>query len=178
MIARFRNATRRFFKAEDGSSTVEFVIAFPVLFTLLLSGIELGVMTLKYSMLERAMDMTVRDIRLGTGTAPQHDDIKDTICERAAFIGSCDETIRLEMIQIDPRNWAGIDANVDCVDRAEEVAPVRNWIDGDENEMMFLRACVKASPMFPSTGLSQSLSVDSAGDYALVVTSAFVQEPR
>ena len=55
---------------------------------------ELGFVTMQHSMLDRAMDMTVRDIRLGTGTAPQHDDIKDMICARAGFIPDCDTSLR------------------------------------------------------------------------------------
>ena len=178
MMRPVKKMLRRFRRSEDGSATIEFAITFPAMILFLLSGIELAFVTLNHVMLERAMDMTVRDIRLGTGTAPQHDEIKDLICQRAGFISDCSSTLRLEMIQVDPRNWLGIPQEVDCVDQSEEVAPVREFVNGLENELMVLRACAKVDPIFPTTGLGDALIKDGAGQYALVAISAFVQEPR
>ncbi|WP_146346819.1 TadE/TadG family type IV pilus assembly protein [Phaeobacter marinintestinus] len=174
----FRSRLKRFARSEGGQSTVEFAIAFPAVITIMLSGIELGFVSLNHSMLERAMDMTVRDIRLGTGTAPQHDEIKSLICARAGFIEGCSSNLRLEMIQVDPRNWSGLDTNADCTDQSEEVSPVRNFENGQDNELMILRACVKIDPIFPTTGLGANMPQDSYGQYSLVATSVFVQEPR
>ncbi len=169
---------KRFTRAEDGNGTVEFAITFPAIFLFLLSGIELGFVTLHHSMLERALDMTVRDIRLGTGDAPQHDEIKDQICAAAGFIDNCSTNLRLEMIQVDPNNWVDIPADADCIDQDEEVAPVRSFVNGLENELMILRACAMIDPVFPTTGLGAALSKDGTGQYSLVSISAFVQEPK
>lgn len=178
MIRLLAKSLGRFRRCEDGSATIEFAITFPAMLFLLLSGIEMGFVSLQHSMLERAMDQTVRDIRLGTGTAPQYDEIKDRLCERAGFIDNCGENLRLEMIQVDPRNWTAINPQPDCTDQSEEVAPVRAFTNGLENELMFLRACAKIDPVFPTTGLGKNMVKDGAGQYALVSTSAFVQEPR
>lgn len=178
MILRCPKMLKRFRRSEDGSATVEFAITFPAMLMLLLSGIELGFVSLNHAMLERAMDMTVRDIRLGTGSAPQHDELKDLICTRAGFINDCDTNLRLEMVQVDPRAWDNIREVADCTDQSEEVAPVRSFVNGQENELMFLRACVKIDPVFPTAGLGKNLVKDGAGQYALVSMSAFVQEPR
>ena len=168
----------RFSRSEDGSGTVEFAIVFPAMLLFMLSGVELGMITLQHSMLERAMDQTVRDIRLGTGTAPQYDQIKADICERAGFIEDCANNLHLEMIQLDPRNWAGISPDPTCTDQSEEVAPVRIFVNGAENELMIMRACAKINPVFPTTGLGKNVNKDGAGQFALVSVSAFVQEPR
>ncbi|WP_406644855.1 pilus assembly protein [Aliisedimentitalea scapharcae] len=168
----------RFARAEDGSATVEFAITFPAMLFFLLSGVELGFVTLHHASLERALDMTVRDIRLGTGSAPQHDEIKDLICVRAGFIENCSANLKLEMVSMDPFNWTGLDTDADCTDASEEVAPVRSFVNGQSNELMILRACAKIDPIFPTTGLGQNMVKDAAGQYALVSTSAFVQEPR
>lgn len=173
-----RRCLRRFGLSEDGSATIEFAITFPAVVTVLLSGIELGFVTLQHAMLERAVDITVREIRLGTGTAPQHDEIKDRICSRAGFIADCGSNLRLEMIQVDPRAWSGVPETPDCTDRSEPVQPVRAFVNGQENELMILRACAKIDPVFPTTGLGKSLVKGAGGQYALVSTSAFVQEPR
>ncbi len=178
MIGRLGRKLRRFWRAEDGNATIEFAITFPAIITIMLSGLELGFVTFQQSMLERAMDLTVRDIRLGTGTAPQHDDIKAMVCDRAAFISDCNSSLRLEMVQVDPRDWSGISATPDCTDRSEEVSPVRNFVNGQENDLMVLRACAKIDPIFPTTGLGMNMNKDAYGQYSLVSTTVFVQEPR
>ena len=178
MSMRLTRFTRRFARSEDGNSTIEFAITFPAMLFFLLSGIELGMVTLHHSMLERAMDMTVRDIRLGTGTAPQHDQIKDLICVRAGYIDDCDVNLRLEMIQVDPNNWTSLPGDADCTDQSEEVAPVRNFVNGQDNELMILRACAKIAPMFPTLGLGENMETDGAGMYSLISMAAFVQEPK
>ena len=174
---------RRLAASQDGHATIEFVITFPALIFILLSGIELAMVSLNHSTLERAVDMTVRDIRLGTGTMPEdadvnHENIKNTICDRAAFIPDCRENLRLEMVRMDPRNWTGLSNDVDCTDKSEDSLPVRNFRNGAENELMILRACVKFDPIFPTSGLGKQLAKDGAGQAALIATSAFVQEPE
>lgn len=180
MIRRLTSVLKRFRKQEDGTATVEFVIVFPAFMVLLLSGIELSFVTLHHAMLERAVDITVRDIRLGTGTNPQHDQIKELICERAIFLENddCHDTLKLEMIQLDPFEGVSIPADPDCTDTSEEVKPVRNFVNGQSNELMVLRACAKLEPVFPTTGLGKKLGDNADGQYALVATSVFVQEPQ
>jgi hypothetical protein len=82
------------------------------------------------------------------------------------------------MVQVDPRNWVGLDAEADCTDLSEEVAPVRAFVNGTENELMIMRACAKIDPVFPTTGLGKNIAKDGAGQFALISTSAFVQEPK
>ncbi len=170
---------RRFLSREDGVATIEFVLMFPAMLMILLSGVELGMMTMKHTGLERAMDLTVRDIRLGTGSVPDHDEIKNRICQRAGFIKECESHLRLQMVQIDPRNWDGIPQQASCTDASKEVQPKITFKnDAKDNELMILRACAKIAPIFPTTGLGKSIQKDGAGDYALVSTSVFVQEPQ
>ena len=173
-----RNFLRHFRRSEDGTATMEFVIVFPIFMLILGSSFEIGAMTIRETMLERAVDLTIRDIRIGTGTAPQHNELKDIICDRAPILHDCSDKLRLEMIQLDPRNWTPPPDNADCTDASQDVEPVREFTHGQENEMMLLRVCVKVQPVFPTTGLGKMLEKDGAGDYALVAKSAFVQEPR
>ncbi|MEM8730705.1 MAG: pilus assembly protein, partial [Pseudomonadota bacterium] len=139
---------------------------------------DLGFVSIRHGMLESAMDQVVRDIRLGTGTAPQHDEIKAQICELAGFIDDCSTSLRLEMIQVDPQNWQAPPARADCTDTSEEVSPVRTFVNGLDNELMIMRACAKVDPVFATFGLGENLVKDGAGQYALVSSTAFVQEPR
>ncbi|MFP4043693.1 MAG: TadE/TadG family type IV pilus assembly protein [Rhodosalinus sp.] len=172
----FRRA-QRFRREERGSATVEFAIWFPFLFLFMYSTFELGLLTARNAMLERGLDIAVRDIRLGTGAVPQHDEIKTSICENAIVIPGCESNLRLEMLRTDMRNWASLPADPDCTDRAEEARPVRQFTPGTSNQLMLLRACLKVQPLSPTSQLVDYMQTDAAGDIAIVVTSAFVQEP-
>ncbi len=168
----------RFRRDEDGTVTTEFVIMFPLFIFLTLAGIEMGIIAVRQATLERAVDLTVRDIRLGTGTAPQHDDIKDLICDRAVMVPECKSNLRLEMIRVDPENYTPPPVVPDCTDKSEEVNPVRAFTNGLDNELMILRACAKFEPYYPLAGIGRELTKDNAGYAAVTATTAFVQEPR
>ena len=182
MIRNLASALRRFRRGEQGEATIEFALTFPAMLFLLLSGVGMGMVTLQHSMLERAMDITVRDIRLGTGTAPQHDEIKDLLCERSGFVSNCKDNMRLEMVEVNPRNWSGgLSDDVDCTDKSEDVEPLLApdfKTDAQENALMILRACAKIDPVFPTAGLGKNVQKDGAGQFSLVAISVFVQEPR
>ncbi len=177
-MTRLYNFLRRMARDDRGTASVEFVIVFPFFLGVLVSSVELSMITVRETMLERALDLTVRDIRLETGTAPQHDDIKELICDRAPIIADCEDNLRLEMVEIDPRDWTDPDASFDCTDTSEDVQPVRNFVNGQENQLMLLRACAKFSPIFPGAGIGKKLEKDGAGMAAITAVSAFVQEPQ
>ena len=165
-------------KDEAGSASIEFAIMFPVFFFILLSAIEVGMLTVRSALLERALDVVVRDIRLSTGTAPSHSEIRAAVCSETSVVPDCDNNLALEMYRIDPRNWSDIPTAVACTNRSEEVAPVTTFENGMDNELMVLRACAKYEPMFSDYGISVFMDHDSSGDTALIAKSAFVQEPR
>lgn len=168
---------RRFFRGDGGSVTAEFVIMFPVFVFLFLSSVEFGIYSLRQSMLERALDITVRTVRINTGDDLSHDGLKDEICANVGMVPDCATTLRLEMISVDPRAWQGLPFGADCVDRAAAVSPVRNFSPGQANDLMLLRACVSFEPIFPSTGLGFYFKKNTAGDSYITARSAFVQEP-
>lgn len=178
-MTRKRNSfLSRFRRDEEGHATLEFAIMVPFLFVIMLSAVELGMLTMRYAFLERALDIVVRDIRLSTGAQFEHDEIRNNICDEAGMIPNCYNNLKLEMIVRDVRNWQALPSATVCTNRAEEVQPVTTFTSGQENELMVLRACAKIEPLFPTTGLGATFDVDSAGDYSLVATTAFVQEPR
>lgn len=176
MIGKLVSALRSFRNREDGTATVEFVIVFPAFMALMLSGVELAFVTLNHATLERAVDQTVRDIRLNTGVVLNHDTIKKSICERAMFIRNCENSLKLEMISQDPFAAVTIPAEPDCTDLSEEPRPVRNFENGQENQLMVLRACAKINPVFPTSTMGKALA-NLEGQYALTATTVFVQEP-
>jgi len=177
MIRALSNRLRRFRRGTDGNSSVEFVIIFPLFMTFLLFSLELSFITLRHAMLERGLDLTVRQIRLGYATPPNHPTIKGMVCEYARLGDDCLENVRLEMKPIDPRAYAGLDEVADCTDRAEPTKPVKQFTPGQRNQLMILRACLKYDPLLPTVALGKALSKDASGQSAVISISAFVNEP-
>ncbi|WP_210527948.1 TadE/TadG family type IV pilus assembly protein [Rubellimicrobium arenae] len=168
---------RRFLAEEEGALAIEFVILFPFVFGLFLSTFELGTVLTQQVMLDRALDMAVREVRLGRLGPVTHDALKARICRGAAIIPDCAGQIRLEMRPIDPRAWPMLPDTADCLDRGNAAAPVRTFTPGASNSLMLLRACVLVDPYFPTTGLGAALLRQGGGGFALVSTAAFVVEP-
>ena len=177
-MTRLKRLLRRFRKSEDGSATVEFVIIFPIFMFLFASCFELGTIMLRQTMLDRGIDMTVRQVRLGVVPIVTHDTLKDMICDRAAILPNCNTQLKLEMRVIDPRAWVNMPATADCIDRADLNLPALNFQTGLPNQMMILRACHLFDPYFPTFGLGEFVPRQSGDAYALISTSSYVVEPN
>ena len=177
MTRAFRNLLRRFKQDETGTASLEFVLVAPFFLGIMIFSIEMGFVTMRATFLERGLDMAVREVRLGTSTAPQHDDIKQIICDNSVIINDCENNLRLEMRSADIRNFNALDSEADCTDQAEPAKPLRAFVPGQQNELMLLRACLKFRPLFPAGMLGSKLISDSGGQASLIATTAFVQEP-
>lgn len=176
-MTHLKSYLRRFRGEEAGTATLEFVILFPFFIIMFCASVELGMITFRHSMLERGLDMAIRDVRLTTGANFQHDDIRDRVCGYSGFLPNCDSNLRLEMVSLDMRNYSSPNGSANCIDHSEQANPIRQWENGQQNEMMLIRACYVFKPVFPLTGLGRHLSTDGADNAAMVATSAFVQEP-
>lgn len=173
-------ALRRFRRDSEATVTIEFVLLIPLYFAILISTVELGLVNLRHSQLERALDIAVREIRLNTGAVDDHDTMRDLICDLSGLIKNCETSLRLEMIQLDPFAWTAVDPEPDCISDPEEINSPRGFNqNGDSNELMLIRACMRFEPIFSNWGLGEDLAdADDFGLVSLVATSAFVQEPR
>lgn len=167
---------------EEGSATIEYAIVFPVFIMILLSSIEMGVITIRQTLLERGLDIAMREVRIGTGAQYSHNDIRDMICEGAVIFDDCEANLRLEMIPNSPRDYTPLPSTVDCIAHAagsnEILNPVRNFTRGQSNELMIVRACMLYDPVLPTSSLALERTTDQNGKSALVAVSAFTQEPR
>ncbi len=157
--------------------TVEFAIWFPLYMFFILGVIEYSMVTIQQALLDRSMDLVVRDIRLGINLEDnEHDTIKDAICDGMVVMRKCSDNLQLEMIIQDPYSGVNLPEVPDCTDRADEAKPVRNFSNGGSNELMILRACAKIDPIFPTTAMGRAVSGDD-GLVTLTATTTFVQEP-
>lgn len=179
MMHALKRRSRRFRRDEEGAAIlIEFVIFVPLLFSVFLMGVEMGIYSMRHMFLDRGLDMTVRFVRLNTNTPMNHTMLKDMICDNAGFIDDCDTTLRLEMLPMNPRAFAGLNQNPDCIDLSQPVEPERGFSLGMEHQMMLLRACVKFLPVFPTTGLGYAMEKDGTGRARMVSSAVFVQEPN
>lgn len=162
---------------EEGNATIEFAIIFPALMVLFLMVVETGVLMIRGVMLDRAVDISMRDLRLGTLTPMTHDGLKTSICENSVIIQNCDEVILIELRPVSTATWTPLSGPTTCVDRSQVVQPVLDFIAGSQNEMMLVRVCAVFDPFFPSSQLAAQIKMDDQGGYALVAMSAYVNEP-
>ena len=178
MFDLLRTRCRRFLRAEHGAATVPFVLFVPIFMVFILSSMELGFVMMRHVMLERALDLTVRDLRLGRVANPTHDTILARLCSYSAYIGDCEHSVLLELRPIPKNSWAPFNTGATCVNRDAPVQPVTEFSGGTSDELMLVRACAKVSPLMPTTGLGLHLTKDGSGQYALITSTAFVNEPR
>ncbi|WP_165351906.1 TadE/TadG family type IV pilus assembly protein [Salipiger sp. IMCC34102] len=172
-----RRALRRLSRDESGNSTLEFVIVVPVFFMFFFASIESGMHSIRQVMLDRAMDLTIRDVRVGILRNPDHATLSERLCDYALIIPSCANDVRLEMTVADPRAWTAQPTRIVCRDREEDNPPEITLANGRNNELMVLRACVLFDPIIPGAGLGREIPKVSGGSYALTSTMAYVLEP-
>lgn len=164
-------------RCEKGTATLEFVILFPVFISIFGSAFEAGLYTTRQVMLERATDIAVRDLRLGTSTVATYQDLKARICNVAGIIPDCMNAVHVELAPVSTTDWNMRTGATACIDRDEDITPVTSFTQGGSNELMLVRVCAVVQPMSPMTGLGLKMPKVNASDYALIAASAFVNEP-
>lgn len=177
----FFTRLRHAFLREDGTSTIEFVIVVPTFLLIFVSIFELGMAMTRLTMLEHSLDVTMREIRIGTGQVFTHDQIRNRVCENAGYLKDCGDGKRLllEMVRIERDNWVMPPREATCItdQSAGAARPVTTFDNGAPSDVMFIRACFVVEPIFPTFGLGAIVETDSNGNMHLVANSAFAQEP-
>jgi hypothetical protein len=173
MVARLKQAVAR----EDGSASLDFVMVIPILLMVFMAAFESGLLMVRHIMLEQAVDVTVRNLRLGLYPNPTAALIKSEICDRTSILKDCNANIHIELSPISTATWAMPTTGTACVDRTQEIQPSLVFNPGNANEVMLVRVCVLQDAIFPTSGVGLALPKDAAGGYGLVSISAFVNEP-
>lgn len=175
----------RFRADEHGGSTVEFVLVFPVFIALVLSVFEAGWLMTKSMMLDRGLEIAMRDIRLGSlGAGATSTAIKRKVCDNALILADCENVMILELRPIATGASFPTD-DAPCVLRQEDefgqlgyVNPQSDFNPGGRSELMMVRACVIVDPIFPGMGLGLQLPKDESGGVQMTAISAFINEPE
>ncbi|QYK43615.1 MAG: pilus assembly protein [Paracoccaceae bacterium] len=175
-----RRMLARFKRREDGGAMVELVIVMPVMMLVFMAAFESGMYMTRQIMLERGVDLTIRDLRLGAldvSAANGHDVLKTAICDRTPFLRDCDSTIRIELRPVSTTTWNLPTDSTTCFDRDEELNPSLRPNPGVENQLMLVRVCVIQDAIFPGANIGSGIVRDTQGGYALVTVASFVNEP-
>lgn len=176
LLAKLRNTARRFRRREDGTSTIEFVIVFPAFVMIILGSYEIGYYTVSHAMMDRGLDLAMRDVRLGRMNPVTSDTLKGAVCEYARYVSGCDDNIHIALEPVDAANFTAPTV-AECIDKGAQTTPDTTFEDGDENELMLVRACMSVQPIFPTTWLGGALQSDGE-QLVMVTTAAFVNEPN
>lgn len=168
---------RRFRLAEAGTATLEFILVFPPTILLLMSGAEAGLLNLQNVMLERGLDIAMRDVRIHPTKARTHPQVIKALCDAAIIIPDCRKSVVVEMRAVSRDDWKLIDPQITCADRKEKIQPEKGFKPGQPTDLMMVRACLKLRPIFPTTGLGLMMPKDANGDYASIAATTFVNEP-
>ncbi len=166
----------KYLRAKSGAATVEFVIIFPVLIWIVFSTFELGWMTTRQMMLDRGVNLTIRDLRLGRIENPTHEGLKNLMCQRATILRDCVANIHMELVPMTLESGLP-QTSTQCVDRTGVIEPVESFTAGEESGIMFVRVCVVVDPLMPGMGIGAGLNQLNGGGFAMVSFSAFKREP-
>jgi Flp pilus assembly protein TadG len=168
---------RRAFRDRAGGVAIEYAILAPMFVAVLLSTFEVGWLVAKSNLLDRALDKTIRQIRIGSASAPTTQAaMKTMICNNLYVVTNCSNALTIEMTRITgPTDYPSNKAT--CIDRGATVAPVVSFTSGARADIMYVRACLVTSAMTPYVGIALNFAKDSLGGYSIVSTSAYMNEP-
>lgn len=175
-----RARMQAFRRSQTGASTVPTVLFLPIFLIIMLAGVELGVLVLRQTLFDRGVDLSARILRLGIQPMPSHEVLKRSICSNIAFIPNCMNDLSVEIFEVNKTTWTstGAGTRATCTDRSLVTPPAVVLQRGESNQLMLLRACLKVDPMIAGIGLGAALHTDASGQFAMITTTAFVNEPR
>ena len=172
-----KKTLKRAFGREDGSATIEFVILFPMIMTLFLSSFEVSIYLARSVLLDRALDINIRALRLGSMQPATHEELKTRVCNDALIFYDCPNAIMIELTPISTTTWDMPRPQMTCVNREENIELDIDFDPGEENNVMLVRACAVLDPFFGTTPLVMNLPLDPSGGYTVAAASTFVNEP-
>ena len=169
-------------QAERGGATVEFVILLPAFLIVFISSVEASLLLVRQVMLERAVDLAIREVRLSTGSVVTQNHVRSRICERARILPDCAASLVVEMTEVAAPAYALPDAAAPCVNKATSVMPPAGFVGNRPGALIMLRACYAMSPMIPGSSLAMTRALashlvnDEDGSIRMVTASAFMVE--
>lgn len=175
----FNAKVKTFLSARHGVAALEFALVAPLYFALIMSGIELGWIMTKSTMLDYAVINASKFVY--TGAAQQNSlsntDIEDFICSRALILTNCNQNITVELTPITAITSPPT-TDIQCRDAADtSINPVVTYDPGAGSTIVFMRVCVSTEIFTPFLGVGLALPKNDQGRYEMITSTAFVNEP-
>ncbi|MBT2131079.1 TadE/TadG family type IV pilus assembly protein [Aliiroseovarius lamellibrachiae] len=165
-------------RGEDGNATIEFVLLFPAFMTLFLTSFELGIFTMRSVLLERALDLNIRSMRLGDLSPATVDELKRRMCNEMIFFSDCTTDLAVDVRVIPTGTWTMPTGKIPCRNRVDGVDPANLLFTlGDDQSPTLLRACLVMDPFFGTTPFIMKMPRDASGGVTMSAWSAYVAEP-
>ncbi|MEM7488847.1 MAG: TadE family protein [Pseudomonadota bacterium] len=167
-------------RREDGGATVEFVIVLPVFLLIFFTSFEASMLLTRQTMLERGIDLAVREIRLDTKSTVSAAQMKETVCNRARILPDCEEDDNLLIELRVVENVAAFTRppnDYPCGRLNTTITPPAPFQGERASKMVIVRACYAVEPFLPGAPFSARLVDDVDGAYRMVAGAFFVVEP-
>jgi len=178
LLPKVRARISDLWRREDGVAAMEFVLMVPVFLAIFMSAFECGLLMTRAILLEHAVDVTMRELRLGHYPEVTNTVLKEEICRRTIIFGECESNITVQLDRISTATWSIPTPPPVCRNSEDDAEPVVDLGNvGTDNDLMLMRVCISLPAIFPGMGLAMELPQDELGNYALVARSAFVVEP-
>ncbi|WP_371154735.1 TadE/TadG family type IV pilus assembly protein [Jannaschia sp. 2305UL9-9] len=163
---------------EDGAATVEFVILLPVFLAVFLSSFEASLLLSRQVMLERGVDVAVRQVRLDSRSTVSQNALRNEVCAIAKILPDCETNLLVELQEIDTVTYDLPSTAQPCVNRETSVTPAAEFEADRASKLILMRACFAVDPFMPGAGLGTQLVTDVDGSsMRIVAATAFVVEP-
>ena len=175
--ARLGAWARAWLGCESGAATIPAVIFLPTFIMFMISAVDLSLLMLRQIVLDRAIDVATRDIRLGAADISSHAALKASICDGLGLFDDCANNVTVELFEIDDSSWTSDAGTVTCTDK-DLPDPEVTLQTGAVNQMVLMRVCMKVSPMVAADPLALALVTSADGKYALISSTVFVNEPQ
>ena len=120
-----RRLARRFRRREDGTATIEFVIFVPTVVMIFMASIEAGFYMAKHVMLERGLDLVIRDVRLGNIPLAEMNaaGLRQRICAATPMLVDCPSILKIEMRPVSMDTFDMPAVPTTCVNRGNVAPP-------------------------------------------------------
>lgn len=174
LLSRFRRSRR-------GSAGIEFAIIGPVHIALMLGMIETGMILAKTTLLDLGVSAATKYVYVGaaaSGTVTRAD-IKNEVCKFVSKLQpDCYENLIVELTEITDFGDTPENA-VQCQEAGadDDIEPTVTFRPGGSSDIMYMRICLTTNIMFPGVGAGLALTKTTEGNYEIVSSTAFVNEP-
>lgn len=163
------NFFKRLLANNQGATSIEVAILFPIFLIVTFGIIEMGWFVLREADLENAVSQTAHDVYLGKNQVENMDreDVETLLCSRLSFVTDCEENVTVELQVMS--SFTDIPNN-DVVCREKDVKLNTNIVyeNGDEEAILLLRACATIGLLSPFGATIFDVGQTANGNYQLV----------